>query len=267
LFSSVIALLKLPLQVDAPNQQPWAHRTLGLELEISVVVKAKDRMSFQDFQNNYARFIQNSSTQQEGLSEETVHRGLINSKFSYMSFHVAQAYRSSVSGVVLHSCSDDFMIVLCLEFWKAQSHQLMRSLRKFDQREQDQRLKFLAHEIQRLLRHPQLFPSESSRIRFFAFLAVDSRFQLCEAVSGLLMQNEIQDLQETWRKNVSRKGYLEGTRGWENFLLFDAPGLRLSSDRTVPESMVQAMPPVAARIVADFEREEREIVRFVEQVR
>jgi hypothetical protein len=80
------------------------------------------------------------------------------------------------------------------------------------------------------------------------------------------MKQEIQNLQEAWQKNVSRKGYLEGTRGWENFLLFDAPGVPHTSERTTPESMVQVLSPVASRIVGDYEREEREIVRFVQEV-
>ena len=170
-------------------------------------------------------------------------------------------------GIVQQACSDDFLIVLCLEFCKVQSHQLISRLRCLDQAEQDQRLGFLAYEIKRLLQHPELFPSESSRVRFLTFLAADSRFQSCKAISSLLMQNEIHNIQESWRKNVSRRGYVEGTRGWENFLLLDAPGLPFTSDKTMPKSIVQVMPPVASRIVADFEREEREILRFVEQVR
>lgn len=172
----------------------------------------------------------------------------------------------SEDGVVQQSCSDDFLIVLCVEFCKAQSHQLIIKLRQLDRAEQDQRIGFIAHETRRLLHQPRLFPSESSRVRFLTFLAADSRFQLCEAISGLLMQSEVQDIQETWQKNVSRKGYLDGTRGWENFLLSDAPGLPFTSDRTTPESTVQVLPPVASRIVADFEKEEREMLRFVRQV-
>lgn len=170
-------------------------------------------------------------------------------------------------GVVQQCCSNGFLIVLCIEFSKAQSHQLISKLRHLGQADQDQRIGFITYEIRRLLHYPGLFPSESSRVRFLTFLAADSRFQLCEAISDLLMQSEMQDIQETWQKNVSRKRYLDGTRGWENFLLFDAPGLPFTSDRTTPESMVQVLTPVASRIVADFEKEEREILRFVRQVR
>jgi hypothetical protein len=140
-------------------------------------------------------------------------------------------------------------------------------VRDLNQADQDQRVKFLAHEIKRLLEQPKLFPCDGSRVRFLAFLAADSRLQICEAVDSLLMQREIHVIQEAWRKNVSRKGYLEGTRGWENFLLLDAPGIEFVPGRTTPKSIVQIMPPVAARIVADYEKEEREIVRFVQQVR
>lgn len=169
-------------------------------------------------------------------------------------------------GIVQHPCSNDFLITICIEFCKAQSHQMISRLRDLEQPQQSQRLEFLAYEVMRLFQHPQLFPSDSSRIRFLSFLAADSRLQLCEAISSMLMQNEMQTMHVSWRKNVSRKGYIEGTRGWENFLLSDAPGLPFDSDRTEPKSMVQVMPPVASRIIADFEREEREILRFVEQV-
>lgn len=169
-------------------------------------------------------------------------------------------------GIVQHPCSEEYLVVLCVEFCKTQSHSLISELRDLDEAEQEQRVSFLACEISRLLQHPLLFPSESIRVRFLAFLGADSRFQLFEAISSLLMQNEVHTIQEEWRRNVSRKGYLEGSRGWENFLLSDAPGLPFTSARTTPKSMVQVMPPVATRIVADYEREEREIVRFVVQV-
>jgi hypothetical protein len=153
-----------------------------------------------------------------------------------------------------------------LEYCKAHSHQLISELRELNQAEQGQRIEFLAHEIKRLLQHSHLFPSDSSRVRFLNFLAADTRSQMCESISTLLMKQEMQNLQETWQKNVTRKGYLEGTRGWENFLLLDAPGVPHTSERTSPESMVQIVPPVATRIVYDYEREEREIVRFVQKV-
>jgi hypothetical protein len=173
----------------------------------------------------------------------------------------------SLDGNVQTPCTDEFLVSICVEFCKTHSHPLIANVRHSEQAEQDRRLTFLAQEVKRLVFHPQLFPSEVSRIRFLNFLAADSRFQLGEAVSSLLIQNEIQTIQDTWRRNVSRKNYLEGSRGWENFLLFDAPGLDFTSERTTPKSTVQVLPPVASRIVGDFEREEREIVRFVEQVR
>ncbi|KAF7507889.1 hypothetical protein GJ744_010053 [Endocarpon pusillum] len=197
---------------------------------------------------SHATFNQPSHIQEEGFTRQSAHRGVV-----------------AKDGVVQQSCSDDFLILLCLEFCKAQSHQLIIKLRQLDQAEQDQRIGFIAHETRRLLHNPQLFPSESTRVRFLTFLAADSRFQLCEAISDLLMQTEVQVIQETWQKNVSRKGYLDGTRGWENFLLSDAPGLPFTSARTTPQSMVQVLPPVASRIVADFEREERQILHFVRQ--
>lgn len=89
---------------------------------------------------------------------------------------------------------------------------------------------------------------------------------MCQVIINLLVQKEVHTIQEGWQKQVSRKGYLKGTRGWENFLLSDAPGLGLPPQRTMPKSIVQIMPPVASRIIAGFERDERAIIRFVQQV-
>ncbi len=205
---------------------------------------------------------------QHGIfSRKTVHRGLVASELFACFILAKQLTLPLKAANALHTCSDEYLIGLCIEFCKAQSYQLVSRLRDVDEAGQDQRLRYLAHEIKRLLEHPRLFPSEASRVRFLTFLAADSRLQLCEAVSSLLMQKEVHNMQEAWRKNVSRTGYLEGTKGWENFLLLDAPGLDFTSGRTMPKSVVQIMPPIASRIVADFEKEEREIVRFVQQVR
>lgn len=223
-------------------------------------------MSFQRQIWNDMSSSQRSSTQYEAFSRQSVHYGLISGKLFYMILITHQLTPFFKDDMVQHSCSEEFLIILCLEFCKAQSHSLISRIRDLEQEEQEQRLRFLIYEITRLLKHPQLFPSELLRVRFLTFLAVDSRFQMFEATSSLLMQNEVHVIQETWQKNISRKGYLKDTRGWENFLLSNAPGLSFTTDQTVPKSMVQIMPPIASRIVGDFEREEREILRFVEQV-
>lgn len=223
-------------------------------------------MSFPAEKKYYAGSSHQSSSQGETFPQESAHRGRITSELLPVYAPAASAYFSRKDGIVQQPCSEDFLAVLCVQFCKAQSHQLISTLRELEELEQDQRLEFLAYEIERLLQHPELFPSQPTRVRFLAFLAADSRFQICEAISSLLMQSEMHTMQEMWRKNVSRKDYLEGTRGWENFLLFDAPGLPFSSTRTEPKSMVQLLPPVGARIVGDYEKEEREIVRFVQQV-
>jgi hypothetical protein len=68
------------------------------------------------------------------------------------------------------------------------------------------------------------------------------------------------------RKNETRKPYVDGSRTWENFLFDGAPGTPYRVIQTIPKSVFQVIPAVGMRIVADFEREEAEIVRFVEQV-
>jgi hypothetical protein len=148
-------------------------------------------MSFLSQRDTYASSSSYSNTQQEAVYHERSHRGLVISKPLIISFLSAPADISSQHGLVQHSCSDEFLVFLCIEFCKAQSHKLISRLRDLEPAEQDQRLKFLAYEIKRLLQQPQLFPSETSTIRFLSFLAADLRLQLCEAISSLLMQNEV----------------------------------------------------------------------------
>ena len=71
----------------------------------------------------------------------------------------------------------------------------------------------------------------------------------------------------TERKETTRSSYVRGGKSWENFLLDGAPGTPFTVERTIPKSAVQIIPAVGMRIVTDFEKEEFEIVRFVELVR
>ncbi len=153
-----------------------------------------------------------------------------------------------------------------MEFMKAKSYHLVAISLEVSEEEQIKRLKFLVDELQRLFQHPQLFQSNKTRARFFALLGVDSRLQFGKASSDLLVEAEIRKIMGSSRKNETRKSFLDGSRGWENFLLDGAPGTGFNYIQTLPRSVFQAVPAVGIRIVADFEREEAEIIRFVEQV-
>jgi hypothetical protein len=135
-----------------------------------------------------------------------------------------------------------------------------------DREKQLTRLNFVNHELRRLIDHPGLFPSQVVHVRFAALMGADSELQLTQACKDLLVAEQIQKLQEISRKQWTRRTFADGTLGWENFLLDGAIGTTFKVQKTMPKSAFQIIPTVGMRIVGDYEREEQEIVRFVQQV-
>lgn len=172
---------------------------------------------------------------------------------------------------MLKECTTEYLRHLYIELLRALARPFLSLTDQADnlgEAEYEDQLKMITYEIQRLLNHPLLFPSEAARVKFLALLALDSKLQFEEAISGLLIEAEIQELDDVRRQDYSRPSYLPGTHGWENFLLNMAPGgPEDPSNRatTTPKSSFQMIPPVGMRIIGEFEREEREIVRFIEQ--
>ena len=172
----------------------------------------------------------------------------------------------TVSGEVLRPCSMDFLLALCLEVMKARAFRIMCVNKNIDLNVQNRRLRFLKHELSRLQQHPQLFESNAARVRFYASLGVDSRLQFSKACIDLLFKDETRRIMQFSRTDLARRTYLNGSKAWENFLLNGAPGTSINSTTTIPKSAYQIIPAVGLRIIADYEREEADIVRFVEQV-
>lgn len=171
-------------------------------------------------------------------------------------------------GVVMERCTVDYIHQLCLEALRAMASPLLRIIKDTNEDEDEDRLELVTHETQRLLQHPELFPSESIRVKFLALMALDSELQFQEACVMLLIEGEIHELDSVRRHEYSRPLYQPGTRGWENFLLNMAPGAPEDpSNRaiTTPKSAFQMVPAVGLRILADFEREEQDIVRYIDQ--
>lgn len=172
---------------------------------------------------------------------------------------------------MLEECTRDYLRHLCIELLRALAQPFLSLVHDVDENDQDEyedRLAMITYEIQRLLEHPLLFPSESTRVKFLALLALDSKLQFEEALSGLLIEAEIQELDDVRRQDYSRPLYLPGTHGWENFLLNMAPGAPEDpSNRasTTPKSSFQMLPPVGLRILAEYERQEQDVVRFIEK--
>lgn len=192
-------------------------------------------------------------------------------------FHRVSARRSNLNmkssnmtpdGVVMEPCTTQYLQYLCVEAFRATAQPLVRFVKDTNEDEDEDRLELITYELQRLLHHPALFPSESARVKFLALMALDSELQFQEACSGLMIEAEIHELDSVRRHEYSRPLYQPGTRGWENFLLNMAPGAPEDpSNRaiTTPKSALQMVPAVGLRILADFEREEQDIVRYIEQ--
>jgi hypothetical protein len=166
----------------------------------------------------------------------------------------------------LSSCSLRYLLMLLLELKKARAFSLVSSCGASDHEKQMDRLGFLTREISRLLKQPGLFPSDTSKARFFAILGADAELQFSQACKALLLKRELRNLERQSRVHLTRTAYLEGSCGWENFGFNGAPGSGFTSRRTNPESVFQVIPAVGIRILADWEREEAEIVRFVREV-
>jgi hypothetical protein len=153
-----------------------------------------------------------------------------------------------------------------MEFIKTKAYSMVIVVAEVKDEQQIARLRFLIHELQRLIEYPQLFRTANIKARFFALLGADSRVQFGKACISLLLEAEMRKIMRSSHKNETRKSYVDGSRSWENFLFDGAPGTPYRVIQTLPKSIFQVIPAVGMRIVADFEREEAEIVRFVEQV-
>jgi hypothetical protein len=163
-------------------------------------------------------------------------------------------------------CSMRYLLILLLELQKARAYALLRISGASKDEKQLDRLQFLAREISRILGRPGLFPSLNVKARFLSILAADAELQFSQACKALLLKRELRNLERQSCTQLTRATYTDGSRGWENFLLNGAPGSGFVSHRTTPASIFQVVTAVGMRILADFDREEAEIVRFVQEV-
>lgn len=222
----------------------------------------------QDWDSESAAQLQKSSLTIGSLSEES-HRGAVDGKFmtSLLTVPLSElTVLPTVNGRVQCPCSTEFLSTLSVEFIRARAYHMVMIVAKVNEEQQIVRLRFLIHELQRLMRYPRLFGSATVEARFLALLGVDSRMQFGKACTDLLLEAEIRKIVRSSHENETRKSYLDGSRNWENFLLDGAPGTPYGVIKTTPKSSFQIIPAVGMRIVADFEREEAEIIHFVEQV-
>lgn len=151
---------------------------------------------------------------------------------------------------------------------RARAEPFVKITKNLDQKIQIRRLQFIVHELTRLFRHPGLFPSGNEQVRFLAIVAIDSELDFREACGNLLIEAEIAKIDRISRESFARPLYVAGSKGWENFLLNMAPGAPEEPSqraKTIPKSAFQIVPAVGMRVIADLEREEAEIVRYVQR--
>ncbi|RMD44186.1 hypothetical protein DV735_g1007, partial [Chaetothyriales sp. CBS 134920] len=145
---------------------------------------------------------------------------------------------------------------------------LSRGIIEMSKKDQLHRLELVNGEIRRLLDYPRLFPNSSIRVRFLAILSLDAELQFHQACANRLLKSQEQELEQVSREKVTRPRYMPGSKGWENFLLNKAPGAPDIRHRVItgPKSSFQVIPAIGSRIITDLEREEREIVEYVQKV-
>ena len=131
---------------------------------------------------------------------------------------------------------------------------------------QRERLQFLTYEIDRLIHHPGLFPSPATQARFYAIIGLDAEIQFSQAYKELLLKAQMRRLAQTSRSRFTRVTFQPGSKNWENFLLDGGIGTSCQALQSIPKSVIQIIPAVGMRIIGDYEREENEIIRFVEEV-
>ena len=155
-----------------------------------------------------------------------------------------------------------------MELHRARAFPLVSIVKDPDQYAHTRRVLLVEAEVEQLLRQPELFPSNAVRTRFLALVGLDANLQFLGATKGLLLRSELQAIDHI-SKARARDPYHEDTVGWENFLLNMAPGGPEDPTHraeTTPKSSLQMLSTIGLRIVRDLEREEREIVRYVQQV-
>lgn len=99
---------------------------------------------------------------------------------------------------------------------------------------------------------------------------MDAEMQLVALACEMVIKSAITNLEKLRDQNYSRRPFQIDAMPWENFLLNMAPGApddALHRAMTEPISSFQMVPAVGLRVVADFEREEQEIIQFIRRAR
>lgn len=127
---------------------------------------------------------------------------------------------------------------------------------------QQERLKYIAHELDKLSERHDRESLASIQIRF-EILAFhqdsDSNFE--QAYRQNVLDSGISKAQSMVASRTTRQSYVKDGFGWENFLRPSAPGFGLMHSETQPPSSVQVLPSMGMRICADLGRDEVDCIQ------
>lgn len=127
----------------------------------------------------------------------------------------------------------------------------------------------IGYEIDRLDKHPELFPSETTRHEFFGFVYRIFR-DWNTAFDGIkAIQMEHKDLfQELFnaRRQLFRDAYSADRKPWQQYLHNKAPGSGYDPGEMDPEGSTQIIPMGAARLYDSHVRVCKEIREKIEAV-
>lgn len=203
----------------------------------------------------------------EDKNTTLVERGVFNSKsllaFVSLHSHLILTFPTTDSDQPPSNCTMEYLLAMTVEMLRARSFVLTAVAQEKDFTTQLSRMEHIVHDFERLLSHPELFPSLEIYLQFIGVMNLNSEIQQAEVCRSLLLTEEAKALEEVSRNQFTRPTYIRGSKGWENFLLNLAPGAGLRPEicrPTTPKSALQILTPIAARIVGDFEREEEGII-------
>lgn len=167
-------------------------------------------------------------------------------------------YLTLESGNVTQTCSTKYLVMLAQELFRAKAADLDVLRANYSRVAQAGRLILLERELRRLLEHPDLFASDSQCLRFFSLLNLEAQYNLSQAFLTLVERDDLHELHQDWQHLIRRSKDGETLKPWEAWLRSYAPGksnFRLQSE-TNPKSVLQALPPVAMRIIRSYELNE-----------
>ncbi|KAI5302929.1 hypothetical protein KEM56_000210 [Ascosphaera pollenicola] len=168
-------------------------------------------------------------------------------------------------GRVLHKCSERFLTELCSSLIEASENPDIFT------KGSRPSLIFQAglEEIDRLERHPSLFPEPLMMIRFLALAdEIRKSKEKEERLRGMLVEaNQISQEEDEILDGINRPMFKRELKPWEQFLLKGSPGSGLTIPEHPPHMLFQVMPFAGALLRDRWLKTTRELEQKIKQDR